>query len=357
MRKSFLFVTLLAFIFIYTDSIGQPEDQGMTSAVHTANAGKIVFSNDVIDFQKEDVSKFKDKFNWQESLHFRVYLKEGLGKVYHSLGWEGNKTYYYFEVRANGKLISYMTKALDPSWTTYRGCFFPASGDPQKYIETSMLWDGLSEMKAGDNLIKVNFYARNGLGGEASEILCSGEFTLNVPQEQIDWANKFTFQKIKTRWSGDDAWKEWNISLVDKAGVLKTRWAGDDAWKEWNYTIWGISGSIKTRWSGDDAWKEWELHGKGGQVRIKTRWSGSDAWKEWEVIGKSTLKVKTRWSGSDAWKEWEISGPKGTMKVKTRWSGDDAWKEWEITDNMPGEDMEIKLAAIFPCIYSGTFFR
>lgn len=159
---------------------------------------------------------------------------------------------------------------------------------------------------------------------------------------------------MKTRWSGDDAWKEWDIYTDDGEGNLKTRWSGDDAWKEWAFSVPGASGTIKTRWSGDDAWKEWQLSGS-GNATMKTRWSGEDAWKEWEVSSAAgKYIVKTRWSGEDAWREWEVNGKHGKMIIKTRWSGDDAWKEWQVTDSMNNGDLHLKVAAIFVAMYAGA---
>jgi hypothetical protein len=42
------------------------------------------------------------------------------------------------------------------------------------------------------------------------------------------------------------------------------------------------------------------------------------------------------------------------MRINTRYSGTGAWKDWNISDNLPDVNQALKLAAIFPCIYSGA---
>ncbi|MEO1486011.1 MAG: hypothetical protein AAFU57_09695 [Bacteroidota bacterium] len=49
-------------------------EQGFTSEMHLNNIGKIVFSNDIIPFQKEDATKIKSTFTSGESIYGRMYL-------------------------------------------------------------------------------------------------------------------------------------------------------------------------------------------------------------------------------------------------------------------------------------------
>ncbi|MEM9361886.1 MAG: hypothetical protein AAGA43_04575 [Bacteroidota bacterium] len=49
-------------------------EQGITSEMHRKNIGKILFSNDIIPFQKEDASKIKSRFTIGENIYGRMYL-------------------------------------------------------------------------------------------------------------------------------------------------------------------------------------------------------------------------------------------------------------------------------------------
>ncbi len=333
-------------------------DQGMTSDVHKQYVGKLVFSNTPVAFQKEDPATFKNKFNWGEPIYSRVYLPHGLAFYYQKLGWDYSyKTRYTMELAANGNVIASMYLPLDKTWTTFQPCFYPAEGDNRKFPQIGMIWNNLDKLNPGDNQIVVSIYpALNNMKGD---LICSGSFTLNIPSDLVKQASVVTLTGIKTRWSGDDAWKEWNISLNNKSGSMKTRWSGDDAWKEWKFELPEIAGTIKTRWSGDDAWKEWVMNDGTQKIYMKTRWSGDGAWKEWKIKGTSELTIKTRFSGDDdGWKDWVITGPKGKMNIKTRWSGGEgAWKDWVIKDEMPDEDLSLKYAAVFTCLIPGAVLR
>lgn len=362
LKKYFTMIFIIAFlcganlIAQQNEQPPKPTDQGLTSEVHKLHAGEIVFANQKVAFQNEKPETFKNSFKWGDPIYMRVFLKQGLAPEYYDMGWNYSyATYYYLELKANGKPVAFQTRKTNMEWTTFQGCFYPIRGDNFDWRETGLLWDALGKLKGGDNNIEINIYPRQGTSGPIGKIISSGVFTLNVDQKDIDKANRFVFTRIKTRWTNEDAWKEWQLYLEDKSGSLKTRFSGDDSWNAWEYNISGTSGSIKTRFSSDDSWDSWEMNSSQGTITMRTRFSKT--WNSWEIKGKSTLKVKTRWSSDDGWKEWDISGPKGTMKVKTRWTSDDGWKEWEITDNMPEEDKEMKLAAIFPCLYCAIFFR
>ena len=123
-------------------------------------------------------------------------------------------------------------------------------------------------------------------------------------------AQESKFTEINTTFSGDDAWKDWNIRMSGEYGSMSTTFSGDDAWNNWDMDLPNIDGSISTTFSGDDAWKSWNFD-----------------------FGESD----------------------GSMS--TVFSGDDAWKDWRISDNMPSEDVALKMAAIFVCVFSGSILN
>lgn len=337
----------------------QPEDDGFSSEYHKNNAGTIVFSNNKIPFQKEDVSKFKKEFNWGETIYTRNYLKRGMGKEYAEMGWElyRGKVYELLEVYVNDNLVASHHVLMDPKWTTFQSSFYPSDDDELQWEESGALWNSIDIMKPGKNNIKVKIFAAKG-DRQKGNLVCEGSFVLIVKKEEVEKAKIPLFTHFVTKWSGNDAWTEWVVNFNRNSGSLKCKWSGSDAWKEWTFSIPGSNGTIKTKWSGNDAWNEWTYNGNSGTINIKTKWSGNDALYEWVISGsKGTLNAKTVWSGNDRWKEWIITGPKGNIKVKTKWSGDDAWKEWTITDNMPEEDIDLKFAAIFPCLMAGAVLK
>ncbi len=349
---------IMMFVF-GAELAAQMEDDGFSSDYHKKNPGTIVFANEKIAFQKEDITKFKKEFNWGETIYSRNYMKQGMGKEYAGAGWElyRGKAYQLMEVYVNDALAASYHTLMDPKWTTFQSSYYPSNNDDVRWSESAALWNYLDRMKQGKNQVAVKVYAAKG-DKQKGNLVCEGSFVLNVKKESIKKAKIQLFIGMATKWSGDDAWKEWVVNFNRGGGWLKTKWSGSDAWKEWIVSVPGSNGTVKTKWSGSDAWKEWIYSGNSGSISIKTKWSGSDAMWEWVISGSSgTLNAKTVWSGSDRWKEWVITGPKGTIKVQTKWSGDDAWKEWTISDGMPEEDIDLKMAAIFPCIMAGAVIK
>ena len=56
-------------------------DQGMTSATHSANVGKIVFSTEEIKFKNEDPSKLRTSFREGEPIYGRLYFARSMANT------------------------------------------------------------------------------------------------------------------------------------------------------------------------------------------------------------------------------------------------------------------------------------
>lgn len=126
---------------------GQPTDaeiaerasrktQGMTSKTHKKYVNKIAFSNEVIDFQKEDESQFISTYKIGDPLWLRVYMDNSLTNYMLEAPESKDKSIqdinyystYLFTFYLDGKKINsfrdgstrFETKEKD-NWTTFKG--------------------------------------------------------------------------------------------------------------------------------------------------------------------------------------------------------------------------------------------
>ncbi|MBN2891664.1 MAG: hypothetical protein JXL97_07345 [Bacteroidales bacterium] len=348
--KHVFFIFLVVFLGMNLFSQENIVDDGFSSDFHKTNTGKILFSPTEVLFQQENLNSYTNEFNWGDPIYGRLFWSEGLNKIYQKNGWSTEEDYIYQIVfTLNGKLLDSYIWNTKGERTTKPICLYPDENDYYEWDYKNVLNYYLSKFSTGKNTVKIEFFAYDFMNQKRGELLCEGSFNLNVKQEQINLAKQFIFTNIETRWSSGNAWNEWNIYLNNKSGSLKTQWSDDKS--KWNFSLTGINGTINTKWTDD--FSSWTLVSDNETVEIKQKWSND--WKQWEISdGSSTLNVKTKWSSDDSWDEWEVSGNKGTISVKTKWSsGDDKWQKWQITDNMPTEKAELKMAAIFICIFNG----
>lgn len=162
------------------------------------------------------------------------------------------------------------------------------------------------------------------------------------------------FKSLSTRYSGNDAWKNWNIATNKGNGSIATKYSGNDGWKSWKLSLpGGKSGSLSTKYSGNDAWKSWRYSGS-TNISVSTKYSGKDGWKSWHLTShKGNLSISTKYSGNDGWKNWRITGRDGSIELSTKYSGNNGWKSWRINDRLEA-DPEVKMVALFvAAIYSG----
>ena len=145
-----------------------------------------------------------------------------------------------------------------------------------------------------------------------------------------------TVRKIEASSSG---WQKWTIQTSDGKGVLEADGSGQHM--SWDMEWPGEEVEIVTCIQGSQWWMKWQFRYGGNQLIAEA--SSKTEWKIDSTYNR--LKVNTRWSNDTS--QWEIKGKKGTIKV-TRRGG--SWPSYEIEDNMPGEDIHMKMAAFFAII-------
>ncbi len=88
--------------------------------------------------------------------------------------------------------------------------------------------------------------------------------------------------KIQQKWSGSD--NSWEVITNNLDVSIDQQWSND--WHSWEIKT--NNGKfdfvIHTIWSGQDAWKSWEMTSMNqGNLKIKTVWSDDSAWQSWDI--------------------------------------------------------------------------
>ena len=187
MKKLMLFLLLL--------TAAAWADQGMTSATHSANVGKIVFSTEEIKFKNEDPFKLRTSFRLGEPIYGRLYFARSMAntELYHSqLGEplpQGDEREGYWEVKLsvdgenrNVRFGAFtegkVSEKVEIEWTTWQFNLFP----DQDSLEESRFTDPWIQVAAGlqpgTHQIEIEFYATQ--GQYRSKPMAQGSFTLVV---------------------------------------------------------------------------------------------------------------------------------------------------------------------------------
>lgn len=205
LKQLFLAITILLTQSIFS----QDKTLGMTSPTHEKYVGKIVFTGDEknIEKQKENEAGFKTEFNLGEPIFFRVYLKDALLNTLRPLSKafskSANKTTFEsaskftLKVFLDGKFLDSLPSANLKSdefdleskmtWTTFRGAL--KSSDGSTYIGTliykEILWNYNRLLVTGKHKLKIEVYPScSSLGNDGKTIegtmMASGEIVLNV---------------------------------------------------------------------------------------------------------------------------------------------------------------------------------
>lgn len=161
----------------------------------------------------------------------------------------------------------------------------------------------------------------------------------NLADQMRAAVHEMRFRSMSTTYS--KSFDRWSISSTKGSGSLYTTYS--KSYDNWTVRLPGKTGYIRTVYS--NSYDRFKF----GSITMSTTYSKS--WDRWTVRGKgTTLYVSTTYSKS--WDNWKISSSKGSMYVTTRYSK--SFDNWKISDNMPKEDMEVKFAAIFTCIFSSS---
>lgn len=244
MRKLILILFLIAGVAL--------ADQGMTSAAHSANAGKIVFSTELINFKKEDPSKFRDSFKLGEPIYGRLYFKQSMlnTPLYHDQGgapltgshregaWE--LLVYVDGVNQNVKFGNFalgrVSKKAEREWTTWQLNLQP---EQRQQGEKNIIdpWVKVAaRLKPGTHKIKLVF--RTTLGQYRSKPMAEGSFDLIVEEGASFSGGEFP----KSTYSGSDlnsvreAMKRALVGPVAKSSSEIVDVAVTSGWRSGRYT-------------------------------------------------------------------------------------------------------------------------
>jgi hypothetical protein len=184
---------LLLFLLILTAATWA--DQGMTSATHSSNVGKIVFSTEEIKFKNEDPAKLRTSFRLGEPIYGRMYFARSMAntELYHSqLGeslppgggregnWEvklsvdGENQNVRFGAFTEGKV----SEKAEREWTTWQFNLFPDQDSLKESRITDPWIKVAAGLQPGSHQIEVEFYATQ--GQYRSKPMAQGRFTLVV---------------------------------------------------------------------------------------------------------------------------------------------------------------------------------
>lgn len=350
MKKIFL-ISIILSLLLTIGCNNNIEDQGMTSSTHKKYVKQIVFSNEEINFQNEDSSKFKNEFKWNEPIYYRAYFKQSIENKYLKENWDSeNKTYYILEMKINGKTTAYDINYIKPHWTTFKGCVIRNENDNRGWDTTKLFKNSQKYLNPGNNTVEIIITAYNRMKKKkALKITSKGNFTIKAPKNlftvKID-ENTAIFKDVKAS-SISDSRKSliFNFNIDGQNSHLKIRGGNkfqvDYEFNEKNYRIEQLETSSSNLPS------KWRIKTGDGYIKIIQK---DEEQKKWQIIGKNLLNVKAEFK----YKEWIIKGNNGTLKLiasghtnSNKW-----WDFWIIKDNMKLENKHLKMGAIYTVLIS-----
>jgi hypothetical protein len=166
-------------------------DDGMTTAIHKGNIGKIVYSNEKMTKTFDDAAKVKTSFaSFSEGIYSRLYLKESMRNFYAEYGngkdvaGASYTLYYYvdgasdYSCYSDGKL----SKEEAMTMTNWLLVFAPKNDEDYKYDPETVHRFAyvMSELSAGKHKIKVVAKAQYSGDQESNTVIGEGEFEINV---------------------------------------------------------------------------------------------------------------------------------------------------------------------------------
>jgi len=148
----------------------------------------------------------------------------------------------------------------------------------------------------------------------------------------------------------DHSASEWKILGTDSLGddwdaLLYLKWPLRNEWDHWTVDFKDYFYTIKLRWNQNPA--QWELTGGDFIVKIKQKWRND--LNEWDIYyGDKKIKWKTNFPNQ--LDEWFFEIDKDNyFDMWTRYRADP--RDWEFEDHAAAVPDQVKIAAIFICIY------
>ncbi len=191
----------------------------VSSPAHAKFMKQVVFSNTEIKFKKEDVTKFKNKFNINEPVNIQFYLERTVAdqtSEYLNLGL-GNLPQVTGIIYVDNKIVGdWVVSALLPghtgfnSWTT--NGYGLSTTEVSRQTNAALAWtNALSDIAVGTHVVKIEiavitFYTTNDKLRKSyslntavpegvtviKDVMSTGEMTLNVTaQGKVEFAQKY----------------------------------------------------------------------------------------------------------------------------------------------------------------------
>jgi hypothetical protein len=266
-------IIILLFLCTLNSTLMNGQDQGITSSIHGANVGKIVFASSMNDiaFKKENPAKFKNVFRADEKIYARVYTAQSLANT----TFDGNQEYapgiLLYNMYINGKQVgykrsfgmhrhipaakkTYFTEQLEAvdawfKWTSWKLFLLPDEKDPDlKYgnmnIAARSFVLALLDLDPGTHEIKIEVSCLSMTGEAQTEVVASGAFSLNLTAaDKKKLAFAYAPPLPKDEWQGGN--KEKLLAEIKEAFRKEIKkepilvGISGSSWKEGSYTLTG----------------------------------------------------------------------------------------------------------------------
>ena len=190
------FLPLLALLSINLTTLAFA-DQGMTSATHKKYVGKIVWSNQPVDFKKENESSFTEEFSSGDSIYGRMYFAKAINNndAYYDGKSMGKISGGGYEIRAkiDNKPVaisfgvfydSSLSSKSANQWTSIR--FSPYPKEPKGVFATAIAENftkAVRGLSSGKHKIEFELWGKQGQW-YSENAMAKGQFTLDIKAGQ-----------------------------------------------------------------------------------------------------------------------------------------------------------------------------
>lgn len=288
-------------------------DQGMTSELHSQNAGKIVFSTSEIKFRKENPSQLATEFRLSEPLYARVYMTKALRNNQFFINGtpvplSSPETHQTIKMFIDGKRQEYrfgeflahdiIGDKAAAHWTTWQMNLNPTDRSlGERYVMEA--WSKLTaKLAPGRHKIRFEVWGQQGQAITANPV-STGEFTLLVDEGDMAGAAEFPVDS----YTGSDltsikqAMKD---AMVGRGVTTKPDEVVDiSVTSEWREGIYTDSKNRYRKIQGTVLWKDTDGDGL-------SRFTSYSFLQDWTGSGWSALKFNAFVNG----------GPEGEAKAR-----------------------------------------
>lgn len=158
----------------------------MTSQMHTAKVGQMVFAKADIPLGAEDASQLVTEFKLGDPIYGRFYLKRSMENEYRAKGWGYPSGDYPLDfklhVTVDGKELAAHDSRMVGEWTTYKFSFTRSdsdSGENDWYELDWFLSEVAPKLEPGKHTIGLTVNGAKD-GTKETAVLAQGQFALEV---------------------------------------------------------------------------------------------------------------------------------------------------------------------------------